>query len=781
MRASRPVTLLRAFGMMAVLILASQPALAKAQEIILPFKFNEVTQPDARALIAGDDVFLAVPDLQKAGVTGQMWERLIRFARLMSAGTLEVNGVEYVSLKSLQPYVSFTFDQSTLSLSVTSNPALLAETSYNTRLTAPPGTVYTKNLSTFLNYSLTSQFGHHPSFFAETGTSYDGNLLLNSFARTQGKFERLLSSYTIDQRTQLRRWTLGDATATTDLLGGSGLIGGVTVSSNFSLDPYFVRYPPLNLSGTALTPSRVDVYVNGMLVSEQEVPPGPFQLNNIPVQSGAGNAQIVVRDVYGRTQTISQPYYFSTGVLERGLSEYNYSLGAVRRNYGFSSFDYGPPALLAFHRYGFTDNLTAGGRFEASRDLVSGGPEGSWRTRFGQFDLTLALSDDSGKVGNAESFGYSYLAHTFSFGGVARTFSREYGNLSMRKEADRPLFDGNVFVTLFASRASFTLLWTDSHMRDSGTTNSVTLLSNVPIGRRASLFVSAGRVDQGNHPQAQVFTGFSYFFGGSTAASVTVNHSNGQTQTVAEIDKTLPVGTGLGYRLQSAMDGGTHTGSGVVQYQTDFGRYEVDFDPYHASVRPTAIASGGIVYEGGAFMFARPIDDAFALVRIPGVEDVRVYSSNNLVGRTDSNGDLLVPNLLSYYGNRLSIDDRDIPLSYDLQDTEKTIAPPYRGGAFVVFPVQRIRAVTGAVSIRGAKGEFFPVFGELTLTANGKSVQSPIGHGGQFYFENLSPGTYEAKIEANQGTCQFRVDVPAGSEPMLKLGRQICTNEAINP
>ena len=94
-----------------------------------------------------------------------------------------------------------------------------------------------------------------------------------------------------------------------------------------------------------------------------DVPPGPFELNNIPVASGAGNAQIVVRDVFGRETTANQPYYYSTGVLERGLSEYVYSAGFVRDNFGSTSFDYGSPALLGFHRQGITDSLTAGGRF----------------------------------------------------------------------------------------------------------------------------------------------------------------------------------------------------------------------------------------------------------------------------------------------------------------------------------------------------------------------------------------------------------------------------------
>jgi outer membrane usher protein len=643
----------------------------------------------------------------------------------------------------------------------------------NVELTPPPDIVYSKDKSTFLNYSVTDQPGHHPTFFAENGTSIAGNLLLNSVTRTtNGDFVRLLSSYTIDERQRLRRWTAGDTTVITDLLGGSGLIGGVTVQRNFNLDPYFVRYPPLNLRGTALTPSRVEVFVNGALVAQQEVPPGPFELRNIPVASGAGNAQIVVRDVFGREQIANQPYYYSTGVLERGLSEFVYSAGFVRQDFGSKSFNYGDPALMAFHRLGFTDTLTAGGRLEASRDLVSGGPTASWRTRGGEFSLAIAASDDRGRTGEAGSFGYQYLASRMSFGGFARAFSRRYANVSLRPEADRPLLDANAFVALLASRANFTLLWNKSDMRDSVGIDSVTLLSNVPVGRRASLFLSLGSVNEGQGRKPQVFAGWSYFFGGSTAASITIDHHNGLTQTVSEVNKTLPVGTGLGYRFQSAMsEGGTRTGSGVLQYQTDFGRYEMDFDPFRLNVRPTLSAAGGVVYESGSLIPARPVQDSFALVRVPGVSGVRVYSSNNLAGRTDSNGDVLVPNLLPYYGNRLSIDDRDVPLNYEVQNTEKTIAPPYRGGAFVPFGVRQIRTVTGSVTVR----DKVPAFGELTLKSNGKSYESPLGRGGEFYFENLSSGTYDAVVDYHDGSCHFRLEIPGGSEPVVKLGQKTCT------
>ncbi len=777
MRANGRLISLLAFAMAAVTLLTTRPAEAQSPPILLPLNFNEVAKGDVPVLIQGDDVFMNPADLERLGVTGPMWKRLLNFARLMSGSRKMAGDTEFISLKSLAPYLTFKFDQATLSLSITAAPQLLAPTRLNVELGPPPDIVYSKDRSTFLNYSISGQSGHHPTAFAESGTSINGNLLLNSVSRaTNGDFVRLLSSYTIDQRQSLRRWTAGDASVITDLLGGSALVGGVTVQRNFNLDPYFVRYPPLNLRGTALTPSRVEVYVNGALVSQQEVPPGPFELRNIPVASGAGNAQVIVRDVFGREQVANQPYYYSTGVLERGLSEFVYSAGFVRNNFGADNFDYGSPALFGFHRQGLTDTLTAGGRFEASRNLVSGGPTASWRTWVGEFAVAIAGSDDRGRAGEAASLGYQYLARFASFGGFARAFSRQYANVSMRRDADRPLLDANVFVTFLTSLANFSLIWKQTNMRDSLDSDSITLLSNVPVTRRASLFLSVGGVNEGEGRKAQVFAGLSYFFGGSTAASITVDHRDGRTQTVTEVNKTLPVGTGFGYRLQSAMaDGGTRTGSGVLQYQAEFGRYEIDFDPFHANTRPTLTAAGGVVYENGSLIPARPIQDSFALVRVPGVSGVRVYSSNNLVGRTDSNGDVLVPNLLPYYGNRLSIDDRDVPMNYEVVGTEKTIAPPYRGGAFVPFGVKQIRTVTGSMRVHTAAAEVVPTFGQLTLTTNGKSYESPLGRGGEFYFENLPSGTYDALVEYHDGTCRLRVDIPAGNDAVVKLGQKTCT------
>ena len=51
-------------------------------------------------------------------------------------------------------------------------------------------------------------------------------------------------------------------------------------------------------------------------------------------------------------------------------------------------------------------------------------------------------------------------------------------------------------------------------------------------------------------------------------------------------------------------------------------------------------ASGSIVGIGGRLFATRPVDQSFALVRVPGVPDVRAYLSNQEIGRTNGHGDL---------------------------------------------------------------------------------------------------------------------------------------------
>ena len=141
--------------------------------------------------------------------------------------------------------------------------------------------------------------------------------------------------------------------------------------------------------------------------------------------------------------------------------------------------------------------------------------------------------------------------------------------------------------------------------------------------------------------------------------------------------------------------------NGVARYQGAHGRYELRQETIGAESTTTLSAMGAIVGIGGGVFATRPVEESFALVRVPGVEGVRAFASHQEIGKTGRRGDLLIPDLQAYYGNILNIADGDIPLQYAVPDVGMTLAPPYRGGAVALFDVQRVQRVLGKIVIAG--------------------------------------------------------------------------------
>ena len=188
--------------------------------------------------------------------------------------------------------------------------------------------IYRADPSAFLNYAVTLRNFDSYAVFAEGGLSVMGALLFSGASRNDdGTVVRGLSNLTYDDRSRLVRVVLGDRLATSDALGGSLVMGGLSVSREFSIDPYFASFPGLDLSGVATTPSTADLYVNGRLQRQEVLAPGTFRLRDVPVPAGGGVARLVVRDAFGRERDIVSPFYLTTTLLAEGLNDYSYNLG----------------------------------------------------------------------------------------------------------------------------------------------------------------------------------------------------------------------------------------------------------------------------------------------------------------------------------------------------------------------------------------------------------------------------------------------------------------------
>lgn len=739
------------------------PVSAQTQRAFLTLSVNGVDHGDALVVIGEGDVLLSAGALATAGL------------RAVAGRRETIEGEPYVSLASLAPQVNYRVDESALRLVVTADPALLGVVVRNLDAGAPAGLVYGNATSGFVNYSVSGGAGGDYEIFAETGVSARGALFSTTATRTATGTIRGLSSMTIDRRSRLERWTVGDSFVSAGPLGGDALVGGVTFGREFSLAPYFVRHPTMSVSTPVQLPSVLEVHVNGRLVREEQVQPGRLDVRNLPLSTGQNDTRLVLRDPFGGTREITSGFYLTSSVLARGVQDYQYSVGWRRSSLGIDSFDYREPVAIGRHRLGLNDALTAGVRAEGARDLFSGGPSLNMRLPFGEVEVAGAMSHAQGRWDSAAHLSYMYVGRHVSFGGLGTHTGERYANVSRPLDQARPEQAVSAFTSVPTGRGStITLQHSEQFGVESVQESRTSLLGSARVMHNAELVVNVARTRGAAGRGFEASLGVTMMFGGRTVASVSGQRSTDGTSAVVDVQRALPVGTGFGYQLR-AQTGDRASGSALAQYQGPYGRYQVRHDGIGRSASTTFNVSGGVVAIGGGLYPTRAVRGSYALVEVPGVEGVRTLSSNQEIGRTGHGGTLLVPDLLPYYGNLLAIADSDVSLEYEVGMVQMTLAPPYRGGAIALFPVKRVQRIVGRMTVTGDGREPQPAaYGTLMMTVAGEQVASPLGAAGEFYFENAGPGRHAAVVTYAQQTCTLTIEVPDVAAPQLDLGALSC-------
>jgi outer membrane usher protein len=735
------------------------------QQAQLDLVVNGDQKDTALVVLREGDILVAVEDLQRSGLAP------------VSGARVRIGGREMVSLRSLAPGIEFSFDERALAVRLAVAPSLLGNSVIDLRsISRPRNMTLHRDGSAFANYSLQLDGQGGIGAFAEAGASWKGGLLYSGASRgTDGQVVRGLSNLTYDEPEHLRRWIAGDAVVSDSTLGGSAVLAGLSVSREYSLDPYYVQGPLPRTQGFALTPSTVDIYVNGVLVRQEQVRAGTFDLLNLPVDTGNGTYRTVVRDAFGRSQEVSGRYYFSSGLLGNGLSDYSANVGLRRNRFGTESFDYSGVGFSGRYRRGLGDRLTLGGRIEGGRGLLSGGSTLTAGLPFGEMDLSLAASGGEGGLGGAASLGYSYISRKFGANALVRFISDTYANLSLGPANDRPRLQGTVFGGMpISGILSVGVEAQATRQRDSGYSARYALRGDMQVGPGTSISISAGVGDTHGSIAPEASVSLTHFFGEQTTASGGVARQNGQSGSNLVVQRTLPAGNGFGYRV--AGDSTSSSGEATVMAQSSYGLYQAEYRRVGDSNTALAQASGGVVLIGGDAFLSRPVQSGFALLQVPGVEGVRGYLNNQEIGRTNAKGNLLIPDLAPYYGNRLRISGTDVPMDYELGPLEQVVATALRGGAQVVFDVKRSQSISGLLQMDSGTA---PAYGELRVDYQGGHADSPIAADGRFWLDGVPAGKHHGLVEFKGGFCNLDLNVPSSSDRIVELGAVRCTMDRV--
>jgi outer membrane usher protein len=424
-----------------------------------------------------------------------------------------------------------------------------------------------------------------------------------------------------------------------------------------------------------------------------------------------------------------------------------------------------------------SNRVTLGGRGEVDPGrLFSGGPLVNLRLPVGEVEAAASLSRSDRGWGAASHTAFSYVSRPVSAGGSIKTASRQHQTLTANPVGEDPALRSSLFATAMGGPVSITFQHSLDRLYERPSRSRAGVQSTVRLSRQMEFSASVMRTWDDRGRGREVYAAMTVLFGRASASVSHIRDARGPRMAV-DAQQPLPAGTGYGFQMRAERGDSDSLVTGVARFQGAHGRYELRQETLGDRPHTTVSAMGALVAIGGGLHATRPVQDSFALIRVPGVEGVRGFASNQEMGRTSRKGDLLVPDLKPYYGNTLDIADSDVPLEYSVPGIRQILAPPYRGGAVALFPVQLVQRIVGRVQQAANEPGQTLAYGELIVTVGQQTFSSPVGGDGEFYFENIPPGTHPATLHGRDSRCVLQLVIPVSDRLVVRLGTVVCQGD----
>lgn len=804
-----------------IIIAAFALPLSAMDSLLLSITLNKEPKGIFIAEMTGDGkILLLESDLKKMGI------------RNIAAPYEEINGELYIYVESING-AETDFDEENLALEIMVPPDILDRNVIDLYPKRRKDVYYPRDSSAFLNYRLEyfngTSLERTITLSNELGIRSGDLLFLTDTVYTDTPSDdtlvRLITSLIHDDRKSMKRTVAGDFYSSSGELGSIVNMGGVSYSKLFSIDPYFIQYPLLNISGVTALPSEISLYRDGISMFSRRVSPGEFDIQNISYYDGASDIELVITDIFGREQRIASPYYFTSRLLKEGLHEYSYNFGLLREQFGIESNDYKDLVLTAFHRYGFHNMFTGGFRTEATNDLFNVGAEAAARLgNTGVFQFGMAGSGGNSAYRGFGGFArYQYRNRRFSGNMYTRWQSRDYTTISSMDLSSKTRLTGHIDagysaydIGSFGASFMITTRYDDYERTVLGVSYSKSLT------RDSRLFVSVRNIG-GTTSGNEVFFGLSYYPWKDHSLSASVQIDEDSDIEAVRLQKAIPSGEGYGYGTlfqRAHFTGGTSYDifNPYAQYNSPYGTLNGSYtlNRSDAGSRETyrLAAAGGIAFIDDTVGFIRPVHDSFALVKVGDMEGISVLRNNQKIGETNKEGKIFVPELSSFFENQVSIRDSEVPIDYYMPEVLHVISPPYRSGTCIFIELEKVQALSGTL-LRESGDSTVPVtFAEIYMEIDEEKVMFFTGAKGDFYFDRsvkartgeyadpavtgctffgeekpyrgkaIRSGRYSINtvIEGKEHICSFAV--PDSDEMIVEIGdircREIQTSDAID-
>ncbi|WP_347254464.1 fimbria/pilus outer membrane usher protein [Leminorella grimontii] len=529
----------------------------------------------------------------------------------------------------------------------------------------------------------------------------------------------------------------GETSTTNTIFSPFSFKGATLKSDERMLSPNQQGYAP-EVRGMANTNARVSIKQSGRIIYETTVAPGPFVINDLYPTLNSGDLTVEVTESDGQIYSFIVPFSSVTNSLRPGLSKYSVTLGktdsayvnAENTNFAEVTYERGINNALTVngglqaadnHYYSAATGAVVatswgafgvGGSFSQAK--TADGSRQGWQLDT-QYSKTFSATETTVSMAGYRysSDGYRTLSDSLSYGSTPYYVDDDRVTTRSTSYQQRQRLEVSLSQNLSGYGSVFAnALWQDYY--DSRSSNRQYQVGYQNSLGKVSYSITAARqmstADSGRKEYDDVVTlSFRVPLGTRTSLSSHVSHyGKGGTNATAGVSGTLGEGNDYSYGVNVAYDANNSANSisGNLNHQNSFGNWGVGYSHSDASRTYSATAQGAVVVHGGGVTLGPYLGDTFGIIEVPNGKGVQVTNVSGL--ELNGSGYAIIPSLVPYRYNHITLDPKGIGNSVELEETQKRVAP-YAGA----IPMMTFKTRTG-----------YPVLIE-SLTDDGRPL--PIG------------------------------------------------------
>lgn len=613
--------------------------------------------------------------------------------------------------------------------------------------------------------------------------NYWGTAVLGAVLRANEDTNETIRTDTYWQKdlpAQMQSLVIGDTIDFASDWSRPARFAGFRWGRDFSLQPSYISYPMPSISGSAALPSTIDILVNNQKTQMQTVNSGPFDLTNIPVVTGSGELNLIVRNLLGQQTLITQSYYTSPKLLEKDVDDFSFQAGFLRENYGVKSNDYGPFFSSGHWRQGLSKLTTVEGRFELQEDRQAiGGIIDQVLGDFALVRLGGGVSNDKDHYGGHYLVGLERTSLTG--GGSIRWeyFDKNYHQFASIEEEIKPkqrIIAGYGLPIL--NYISAGLSYTSQSDWDGGLFQLISVNLSVSLPENIFLNTYAMKTLDNNQGWSGGLSLTIPLGKQRSVAARTVRDYSGQQINTTEITQSAPSGSGVGWAVRASDDSQQSLYTNLI-WNTDQAQLiaeVVENSEWDTSVR--LAANGTVGWFNHLFFATQNLgQQSFAVVKVGDFADIPIYRSNQLAAHTNSQGLALISNLLPYQENKISIDPTELPLDAEIQGIEDFPQPYARSGVFVNLPIRRSNHAL--MTILRADNTVVPLGAKVKIA--GREDEFIVGKRGEVYLTDLEKINRITVIWENE-KCELEIMSDLNEAHSTEFAPLICiASQAVHP